>query len=83
MYTHVHVHVVVTLYMYMYLYMQMYMGLSIVFFFLCQEFKAQCFGGDYTGEVYDHVLKKSVTNYCPFVQCCSVTSMIVVSNLLH
>ena len=25
-----------------------------------QEFKAQCFGGDYTGEVYDHVLKKSV-----------------------
>ena len=27
-------------------------------FFLCQEFKAQCFGGDYTGEVYDHVLKK-------------------------
>ena len=25
-----------------------------------QEFRAQCFGGDYTGEVYDHVLKKWV-----------------------
>jgi ubiquitin carboxyl-terminal hydrolase 9/24 len=24
-----------------------------------EEFKAQCFGGDYTGEVYDHVLKKT------------------------
>jgi len=23
-----------------------------------QEFKAQTFGGEYTGEVYDHVLKK-------------------------
>ena len=23
-----------------------------------QEFKAQCFGGEFTGEVYDHVLKK-------------------------
>ena len=25
---------------------------------LFQEFKSQCFGGDFTGEVYDHVLKK-------------------------
>ena len=25
---------------------------------LTQEFKAQCFGGEFTGEVYDHVLKK-------------------------
>ncbi|KAL5475916.1 hypothetical protein EMCRGX_G025794 [Ephydatia muelleri] len=24
-----------------------------------EEFKAQCFGGEYTGEVYDHVLKKT------------------------
>ena len=23
-----------------------------------QEFKSQCFGGEFTGEVYDHVLKK-------------------------
>ena len=39
-----------------------HMSTVSVFIHVCclQEFKAQCFGGDYTGEVYDHVLKKSV-----------------------
>ena len=36
---------------------------TIFCYIFSQEFKAQCFGGDYTGEVYDHVLKKSVVGF--------------------
>ena len=36
---------------------------TIFCYIFSQEFKVQCFGGDYTGEVYDHVLKKSVVGF--------------------
>ena len=33
--------------------------------FVCsQELKTQCFGGDYMGEVFDHMLKRCVKSLC-------------------
>ena len=33
-------------------------SISKVVFFVHQEMKMQCFGGEYMGEVFDHMLKR-------------------------
>lgn len=34
-----------------------------------EEMKVQCFGGEYMGEVFDHMLKRYVGNYQSYSDC--------------